>query len=176
MASVIIRGNNKEIIGKEAVAACLKDHGLFYQWWDTDWIKGRLKDSYQLNADEQTRLINAYSREISQLKARDGYLTEDLVVLSQETPNLDEILAKFSREHHHTDDEVRFVVDGKGIFTIRQGGLMIDLVVEAGDLIVVPAFTRHWFNLTEEKRIKCIRIFKDSAGWAAIYEETTRKN
>jgi 1,2-dihydroxy-3-keto-5-methylthiopentene dioxygenase len=176
MAIVIIRGNTKEIIGKEAVADCLKNHGLIYQWWDTDRINGRLKDSYQLNADEQKMLVNAYSSEISQLKAREGYVTEDVVVLSPETPNLDELLAKFSREHHHTDDEVRFVVDGKGIFTIRQGGLIIDLVVEAGDLIVVPALTRHWFNLTEEKRIKCIRIFKDSAGWTAIYEEPTGKN
>ncbi|MGX1451877.1 cupin superfamily acireductone dioxygenase involved in methionine salvage, partial [Cytobacillus horneckiae] len=30
-------------------------------------------------------------------------------------PNLDELLKNFQREHHHTDDEVRFIVSGHGV-------------------------------------------------------------
>ena len=80
------------------------------------------------------------------------------------------LLDKFNREHHHTEDEVRFVVDGHGIFTIcGRSGRYFDVGVGPGDLIAVPAWTRHWFTLAEDRRIKCIRLFQDPAGWAAIY-------
>jgi 1,2-dihydroxy-3-keto-5-methylthiopentene dioxygenase len=61
-------------------------------------------------------------------------------------------------------------VDGSGTFTIRKNDLIFDVTVAAGDLMVVPAYTRHWFDLTSERKIKCIRIFKDPTGWVAVYD------
>jgi len=175
MAHVVIRNNQKELIGQEAVSDYLNQRGLIYQFWDTDRIKGRLKDSYHLDANEQKELLNSYEPEIQALRSTQGYITEDVIVLSPETPNLETILAKFDREHHHTDDEVRFIVDGSGVFTICQEQTIFDVVVGPGDLFVVPAFTRHWFTLTDERKIKCIRIFKDSSGWVAIYDQADNK-
>jgi 1,2-dihydroxy-3-keto-5-methylthiopentene dioxygenase len=171
MATITIRSNGQVLNEKGAVSAYLKGQGMIYESWGVERLNGRLKDSYALKPEEQQSLLDLYGTEISDLKSRQGYLTQDVVVLSDATPNLDAILENFRREHHHTDDEVRFVIGGSGIFTIRKDRLIFDVTVTAGDLIVVPAYTRHWFDLTPERKIKCIRIFKDPAGWVAIYEE-----
>jgi len=173
MATVTIH-QTQERIEKEAAGDYLNAQGLIYQSWETDRLTGRLKTGYDLTPAEQKELLGLYAREISDLKTAQGYVTEDVIVLAPDTPNLDAILAKFRPEHHHTDDEVRFVVDGGGIFTIRKPDVTFDVTVGPGDLFVVPAYTRHWFNLTDAARIKCIRIFRDPAGWVAIYQEAPR--
>jgi 1,2-dihydroxy-3-keto-5-methylthiopentene dioxygenase len=97
-------------------------------------------------------------------------VTEDVIALDPSTPNLDVLLAKFVDEHHHTDDEVRFVVAGAGVFEINVTATeRVVFTAEPGDLIVVPAWRRHLFYLTEQKSIRCIRLFKDKAGWEAHY-------
>ena len=70
---------------------------------------------------------------IDQLKSERGYIEQDEVVLSPSTPNLDAICAKFVDEHFHDDDEVRFVLEGEGIFDIRSRTTMDRVVVERGD-------------------------------------------
>jgi 1,2-dihydroxy-3-keto-5-methylthiopentene dioxygenase len=171
MATITIRHSDKVLREKEAVSTYLKKHGVIYEFWGVERLHGHLKESYALSPDERQIILDLYAPAISDLKSRRGYLTQDIVVLSSATPNLDTILEKFRREHHHTDDEVRFVVDGSGVFTIRRNDLIFDVTVKSGDLLVVPAYTRHWFDLTLERKIKCIRIFKDPAGWVAVYGE-----
>lgn len=111
-----------------------------------------------------------YQAAIDRLKAERGYIEQDEVQLSPATPNLDAICAKFIPEHFHDDDEVRFVLEGEGIFDIRsRGDEWMRVVVERGDLIVVPANRHHRFLLTDSKHIRCVRLFKDTSGWAPHY-------
>ena len=60
-----------------------------------------------------------YAPEIERLKQRGGYVTADVINVTPETPNLDAMLAKFSKEHTHSEDEVRFTVKGSGVFHIH---------------------------------------------------------
>ena len=48
-------------------------------------------------------------------------MTADVINVTPETPGLDAMLEKFSKEHTHTEDEVRFTVKGGGIFHIHPG-------------------------------------------------------
>lgn len=112
----------------------------------------------------------AYQAPLDALKAERGYIEQDVVALAPDTPNLDAICAKFADEHLHDDDEVRFVLEGEGIFDIRsRDDRWMRVVVEPGDLIVVPAGRHHRFLLTEAKRIRCVRLFKDTSGWVPHY-------
>lgn len=103
--------------------------------------------------------------------ALDGYFqqlqqTRDLIVLHPDVPNLDELLAKFDRIHTHAEDEVRYILDGAGVFGfVRPDGSQVELTVEAADYINVPAGTEHWFYLTPQRRIKAIRYFTGTAGY-----------
>lgn len=121
---------------------------------------------YALHTTDET----GYREPVDALKRDRGYVQEDVVALGPDTPNLDAICAKFVDEHFHDDDEVRFVLEGEGIFDIRSDGdEWMRVVVEPGDLIVVPAKRHHRFMLTEKKAIRCVRLFKDQSGWTPHY-------
>ena len=99
-------------------------------------------------------------------------MTADVINVKPETPGLDEMLAKFDKEHLHTEDEVRFTVKGSGVFHIHpESAPVFAVTVESGDLISVPKGTHHWFNLCSDKTIRCIRLFEDMSGWAPHYME-----
>jgi 1,2-dihydroxy-3-keto-5-methylthiopentene dioxygenase len=133
-------------------AAVLERHGIHYRHLGLD--------------------AAAFQPVLDELKTKSGYGTQDEVRLSQDTPNLEAVLKKFDDEHTHSDDEIRFVLDGEGVFDIRDSNdRMIRVVVEAGDLIVVPARVNHRFELGQHGRIHCIRLFKDPAGWVPAYRE-----
>jgi 1,2-dihydroxy-3-keto-5-methylthiopentene dioxygenase len=111
-----------------------------------------------------------YQSPLDALKQSRGYIEQDVVALAPETPNLDTICAKFIDEHYHDDDEVRFVLEGEGIFDIRsRDDRWMRVFVERGDLIVVPKDRHHRFMLTESKAIRCVRLFRDSSGWVPHY-------
>lgn len=101
-----------------------------------------------------------------------GYQSMDLVVLHPDTPGLEETLARFDRPHTHADDEVRYIVDGAGLFGFFDAqGCEHTVRVGPGDYLRVPAGAEHRFTLTAERRIKALRLFTDSAGWVAQYTE-----
>ena len=112
------------------------------------------------------------SSELDRIKREHGYVDEDEVSLSRDTPNLDAICAKFDKEHYHTLDEVRFVVEGEGIFDVRdKSDRWVRIHVDEGDLIIIPAQTYHRFYLTDSKSIRCARLFLNHDGWAPLYRE-----
>jgi 1,2-dihydroxy-3-keto-5-methylthiopentene dioxygenase len=107
---------------------------------------------------------------IDAIKRERGYVDEDVVALDDGTPDLDSICAKFDKEHFHTEDEVRLVLEGEGIFDVRNdkdGWMRIE--VGEGDMIVIPARTYHRFSLTAVRKIRCMRLFANHDGWSPLY-------
>lgn len=174
MAYVRIRETGEVINEPAAVSEYLKSQGIVYQNWDISKLQGELKEDYQVTPELQAAILGVFKPEIDALSEQHGYLSSDIVVLSDQTPNLEDLLVKFQGEHHHTEDEVRFIVDGEAIFTIKghKDGVYFDTVLFAGDLISVPTNTRHWFTLTDLRKVKAIRIFESKDGWVAVYDES----
>jgi 1,2-dihydroxy-3-keto-5-methylthiopentene dioxygenase len=111
-----------------------------------------------------------YEPVLDELCRTRGYVKRDEVGLRPDTPDLPAVLARFADEHLHTEDEVRFVLQGAGIFDIRSADdRFMRVIVEAGDLLVVPRGRYHRFFLTEEQTIRCVRLFQDPAGWSPVY-------
>ncbi len=77
--------------------------------------------------------------------------------------------AKFLAEHIHDDDEVRFFVEGAGLFYIRHEGAVHALECTRGDLIVLPAGTLHWFDTGAQPSFTVIRLFTTPEGWVARF-------
>jgi 1,2-dihydroxy-3-keto-5-methylthiopentene dioxygenase len=119
------------------------------------------------------QLLAAYAPRIDALKQRGGYVVADVIDVKPETPNLDAMLKRFSTEHWHDEDEVRLIVDGRGLFHIHPPNQPVfALEVVAGDMIRVPKGTHHWFDLCGERRIRAIRLFQDPSGWTPHYTES----
>ena len=162
MAIVRIPSENIVLSGADAVAAFLTGHGIDYEQWTPE---------HPVSADAPAEeVLRAYAREVQTLKARGGYVTADVIDVKPDTPNLDVMLAKFSSEHWHDEDEVRFIVEGRGLFHVHPAnGPVFALEVEAGDLVRVPRGTHHWFDLCGDRRIRAIRLFQDPSGWTPHY-------
>ncbi|WP_438027891.1 1,2-dihydroxy-3-keto-5-methylthiopentene dioxygenase [Sorangium sp. So ce233] len=113
------------------------------------------------------QVLEAYAGPVKQLSEACGFVTADVISVSPNTPNHAELRRKFLDEHIHTEDEARFFVEGRGMFCIHQGDRVLSFLVEKGDLISVPAGTRHWFDMGPSPSFTCIRWFSDPKGWVA---------
>jgi 1,2-dihydroxy-3-keto-5-methylthiopentene dioxygenase len=165
MAILHLRDEDRTLTDPDAIAARLREIGIQYERWAADQA---LPDDAPAE-----QVLAAYAGPIAALKAQGGYVTADVIDVSPATPNLDAMLAKFSREHWHDEDEVRFIVAGRGIFHIHPpGGAVVGIEVVPGDLVRVPRGTHHWFDLCGERRIRAIRLFQDTAGWTPHYTDT----
>ncbi len=115
-------------------------------------------------------ILDAYGPEIERLKREGGFVTADVIDVRPDTPGLEAMLEKFRREHWHDEDEVRYIIQGSGVFHIHpKEGPVLAVEVAEGDLLRVPRGTHHWFDLCADRRIRAIRLFQDRAGWTPHY-------
>ena len=165
MALVRIPERQQTIDDKEELSNFLETYGITYERWDS---------AREVPADAPAdEVLRIYGDKINELKARGGYTTADVIDVTPATPNLETMLAKFSVEHWHDEDEVRFIVEGRGLFHVNpSGGPVFAIEVQAGDLIRVPRGTRHWFDLCADRRIRAIRLFQDPSGWTPHYTDS----
>ncbi|MCC5885256.1 MAG: cupin domain-containing protein [Gammaproteobacteria bacterium] len=145
----------------EAVAAGLAPLGVRFERWPThaDIRAG----------DDQDKVLRAYEAEITRLMQASGYQSADVVSMHPEHPDKAAMRGKFLAEHAHAEDEVRFFVDGAGLFTLHADGKVYEVLCERGDLIGVPAGTRHWFDMGPNPSFVAVRIFTSPDGWAAEF-------
>jgi 1,2-dihydroxy-3-keto-5-methylthiopentene dioxygenase len=165
MALLRIPDENRTLDDHDSVKAYLAERGIEYD---------RLTPSATLDSSSSPQaVLDAYADKIDELKTRGGYVTADVIDVKPDTPGLDGMLKKFSSEHWHDEDEVRLIVEGRGLFHIHpRGGSVFALEVEGGDVIRVPKGTHHWFDLCGDRRIRAIRLFQDPAGWTPHYTES----
>jgi len=176
MAEVRIRNTNERIRGEANVQAFLDGQGILYEHWNASKLAAGLQEKFVLSDDEKNEVLSTYEQEIRDLASRRGYKTWDIITLSDATPNLDEMLKKFEQVHTHTEDEVRAITAGKGIFVIKGSEDVgyFDVELEAGDVISVPENTPHFFTLMENRQIVAVRLFIEPAGWIAQpYDDPT---
>jgi len=165
MALIRIPDENRSIVDTGQVQAYLASAGIEYERWEPT-----PNVPVASSADE---ILAAYAPKIDELKARGGYVTADVIDVKPDTPNLDAMLLKFSSEHWHDEDEVRLIVEGRGLFHIHPSdGPVFAIEVERGDLIRVPRGTHHWFDLCGDRRIRAVRLFQDQSGWTPHYTKS----
>jgi 1,2-dihydroxy-3-keto-5-methylthiopentene dioxygenase len=165
MAIVNVPDKNIVLRDAEEIKNYLSSIGIDYER-----VESEPRISPDASAEE---ILAAYSKEIEELKAAGGYVTADVIDIKPDMPNLEPMLQKFRPEHWHDEDEVRFIVKGRGRFHIApKDGDVTAIIMEAGDLIRVPRGTHHWFDLCEDRTVRAIRLFQDTAGWTPHYTES----
>lgn len=143
------------------IAKILGAAGVVFEQWSA----GAPLDA----SSDQEAILKAYARDIARLKERYGYTTVDVVRVGATTPNLPAMREKFLSEHTHSEDEVRFFVEGAAAFYLRVRGKVYQTICTRGDLISVPAGTTHWFDMGPAPEFAAIRLFVNPEGWVAQY-------
>lgn len=144
-----------------AIAAELGKVGVRFERW-------------QANADIEPgaaaeTVIAAYRNDIDRLMHSEGYQAVDVISLNADHPDKATLRQKFLNEHTHSEDEVRFFVAGRGLFTLHIEDKVYEVLCTQGDLIGVPDNTRHWFDMSEQPHFVAIRLFTNAAGWVANF-------
>jgi 1,2-dihydroxy-3-keto-5-methylthiopentene dioxygenase len=163
MAVLRFPNENRQVDGESAIRGELAQLGIDYERWSLDRVPA------DAPADA---VLTAYADEIDAMKRRGGYVMADVIDVNRETPNLEAMLARFDKEHTHSEDEVRFILAGRGIFFLHLNGNVVSVEVGPGDMLRVPRGTTHWFTLCEDRRIRAIRWFQDTTGWTPQYTDS----
>jgi 1,2-dihydroxy-3-keto-5-methylthiopentene dioxygenase len=145
----------------ESIQALLARAGVQLERWQTD-------AAIESGADTQT-ILAAYADDIERLKREGGYQTVDVVSMVPDHPDKAVLRQKFLDEHTHKEDEVRFFVDGQGLFSLHLGDQVYEVLCTRGDLISVPANTPHWFDMGPNPSFTAIRLFNNPEGWVAHF-------
>lgn len=164
MAVLSIPEKNQTITEFGAIEQFLTDRGIFIEQWEA---------GAELSKDAaQDEVLCAYGAFLKPYMEKNGYQVADVISVHPETPNLEDLQKKFLREHTHSEDEVRFFVEGKGYFWFNHNHEIFCVTCEAGDLISVPKGYKHWFDMGERPDVKVIRIFIDPSGWVPEYTDS----
>jgi len=143
------------------IAHKLDEVGVLFERWTAE-------QNFSPEAS-QDDIIHAYQTSVDRLIDRYEFRTADVVSLRPDHPQKAELRAKFLNEHTHGEFEVRFFVEGRGLFYLHIDRRVWIVLCEQGDLLSVPAGVKHWFDMGENPDFKCIRLFSNPEGWVAQY-------
>lgn len=171
MARLILPDQNKTLSEFSEIKQYLNDRGVLIAQWQTDVV---FSDDVT-----QEQILDAYSHELKPYMEANGYGTADVINVNATTPNLQALRDKFLAEHTHSEDEIRFFVDGQGYFWFHLDTTDTHTRIEkeevfcvhcqSGDLLSVPMGVKHWFDMGDPAFVKVIRIFTDMSGWTPHY-------
>ncbi len=143
-----------------AIVAELRTIGVLFDRWATPV-------NLSADADSET-VLTAYAKPVEYLRRARAYQAVDVVKVPRGVENAAALRAKFMSEHTHSEDEARFFVEGAGCFYLRDDDKVLVAACEAGDLLLIPAGMRHWFDMGQDPFFTAIRFFTRPEGWMAI--------
>ena len=150
----------------DKIRAYFNERRIFFDQWSCDVVFD--------DTATQEDILKAYAKDLHSFMSSGGYQTADVISINKLTENYEAIRAKFLAEHTHSEDEIRFFVDGQGLFWFNiENEPIFNLLCQRGDLISVPAGTKHWFDAgATDPFVKAIRIFIDMSGWVPQYTDS----
>ncbi len=146
---------------QKEIAACLNEIGVRFEQW-----KATQPLTPSSNGEE---IQEAYKMDIQRLKAENGFKSVDVLRMSPDHPKKVEKRQKFLNRHTHDEPEIRFFVEGSGLFFLHVGGNVYSVRCEKGDLISIPENYPHWFDMGTEPFFAAIRFFTTTEGWIAHF-------
>jgi len=147
------------------IQAVLKQRGIGFERWPTHHRPGG-------NASP-AQILEIYKSEIERTQARGHYPTVDAIRVLPDHPDRVSLRRKFLQEHVHAEDEVRFFVEGCGLFCLHIGDEVLQVLCETNDWISVPAGTPHWFDMGSMPYFCTLRFFNNPNGWIAEFTGDT---
>lgn len=162
MAKLLLAKENILISDFKTIQKFLSGHGVVIAQWEA---------SEELSTEaSQEEILAAYEHELKPFMEKNGYATADVINIHPKMDNLMTIREKFLKEHTHSENEIRFFVDGEGKFWFHlDNEEIICVTCERGDFLSVPKNIRHWFDMAPGYFVKAIRIFSNMEGWVPNY-------
>jgi 1,2-dihydroxy-3-keto-5-methylthiopentene dioxygenase len=142
---------NKVLTHVDDIQSTLAEHGVRFERWQPSPIEKGASDA---------EMIAAYQAQIDAL----GYAAVEVISMTHDHPQKDELRAQYLDERTYSEDEVRFFIAGQGLFTLHVGDYVYGVRCEKNDLLVIPAGLPHWFDMGEHPHFVALRLFNSAKG------------
>ena len=139
----------------------LRQRGIGFERWP---VRTRLPQGA-----DQTTVLQAFRTDVERVLSEAGHASVDALRVTPSHPDKDSLRRRFLSEHTHTEDEVRFFVEGSGLFCLHIGRQVLAVLCERDDLIQIPAGTRHWFDMGDQPQFCVLRFHGKNPGWLATF-------
>ena len=164
MALISIPDKNVVIEDFSEISDFLNSRGIFIEKWSTP--------QKIAEGDSQEKILAAYEHKLKPFMTKNDFKSADVVHIHKNIKDIEKIRQKFLQEHTHSENEVRFFVDGKGVFWFHQEGEVFSVLCEKVDFISVPQGVKHWFDIAPDYFVVAIRIFTSTEGWTPLYTQS----
>ena len=118
---------------------------------------------------DQATVLQAFSKDVKRVMTEAGHASVDVLRVTPSHPDKTSLRQRFLSEHSHAEDEVRFFVEGRGLFCLHIGREVLAVLCEQDDLIHIPAGTRHWFDMGEHPQFCVLRFHGTNSEWLATF-------
>ncbi|MBH0178402.1 MAG: hypothetical protein HP491_11190 [Nitrospira sp.] len=108
MAELRVPDRHIHLAEERAIQQFLQERGICYDH--------RPAEASPIDPSDED-ILQAYTCWLKPFMDKNGYRTADVIRVTPATPNVPAIRDKFLREHTHSEDEVRFFVDGESVLT-----------------------------------------------------------
>ena len=132
-SDVVLHTHDRALIEKE-----LKQRGIGFERWPT---QTRLDQGAS-----QEEILAAYKHDIQRTQARGTYPTVDAIRIQPDHPDRANLREKFLSEYTHSEDEVRFFVEGQGLFCLHLGDEVIQVCAKPVTGSASPPERVTWFD------------------------------
>lgn len=143
---------NKVLTHFEDIVSTLAALGVRFERWQP-------ATSLEKEASE-AELIAAYQAQLDAL----GYANVELFSVTCDHPQKAEVRAQFLVEQRYSEDHVRLIVAGQGLFTLHVDDYVYAVRCERNDLLIIPAGMPHWFDIGENPHFVTLRGFDTRQG------------
>lgn len=152
---------NKVLTYAEDIASTLADLGVRFERWQA---------TVKLEPDaSQAELIGAYQEQVDKLMSERGYANLEFTRLDPDHWHKNHEGAQHLKEYRLDEDEVRFFIAGRGLFTLHVDDYVYAVLCEKNDLICIPAGIPHWFDMGENPHFVALRLFNKAQGLLANF-------
>jgi len=167
----------------KTLACQLAEDGIRFEQWGTP---SDLSSSSSSLNDADT--LSLYESEIERIKKEYGKESTDLVSVKGGDAFSISIRDRYLSEHCHSDDEIRFFLEGSVLIYIHINERVHILQCGKGDFIVIPKGVKHWLDIGPKPEFTAIRwynsieslenlftgsiVAESSPRWETIYEES----
>lgn len=142
------------------------------EWIDLDYLNNLGLELYKLSGSQEDSQLKIICKERN-------YVNSDLKEISPKIDKYDELRNIFATEHIHSDEEIRYVLEGSGYFDVRdRENRWIRIHVTKGDLLILPEGIYHRYVPDITNYIHVMRLFQNEPKWTPInrYDEDTENH
>jgi 1,2-dihydroxy-3-keto-5-methylthiopentene dioxygenase len=142
----------RESVDGKMIADELAQRGIRFERWTSQAVV--------TSTSTDDEVITGYEPDVVRLRAECGQpnVVVERIEPHEGSPQLRE---KFLNEHFHEEDEIWFFVDGCSCFSLHVDDLVYVIVCERGDLLSIPAGTRHWFDMGATPHFCAVRFYRN---------------